>query len=328
MNKILCSLLGFLATTSVGFSWSAPGHQAIGEAALTMIKGSPAEAKVKALLDGQTIDDAAVWLDDIRENVAFPTSDENTEAATFKANFPKSPEWHFCNFSVGSTAYSAGSKYASQDDIVNALETAIGVLEGKPSKMTQLEALRTVVHLVGDIHQPLHCITGFYNLSNPKKPVLLADVPNPASAIQDRGGNQLYYTSSEELHALWDLTIPAAIGKTVPELAAAITPASLASQPLTSGDYHHWAEVWAGESMVQANAAYAGIVYVSSEYVPDPRHPGKKMLKISVNLPRGIGGYKANQEARAKEQLTRASVRLAQLLEKISYDLPGDAAGP
>src|ERR1700722_1765744 len=142
--------------------------------------------------------------------------------------------------------------------------------------MTKQQAMRAVFHLVGDIHQPLHCITGFYDLSNLKEPVLLTDVEDPKTAVQDRGGNQLYYTKSQELHALWDLKIPALISTDVNTLASDISPGSLNSQPVTPGDYHHWAETWAAESMGAANAAYAEIQkFNSAEYVDDPRHPGK-----------------------------------------------------
>jgi len=300
--------------------WSAPGHEAIAEAAMQMLKGTPAEAKVNAILNGEDPTNASIWLDLVREHHKFQTQAENDEAAAFNTNFHGNANWHFCNFIVGSTSYSLTSKYASNEDVVHALENAIAVLEGANSKMTKKQALRVVFHLVGDIHQPLHCITGFYDTNDMQHPVLLTDVPNPKQAAEDRGGNQLYYTESQELHALWDFSLPNSISPDVDTLASKLVVSSWDSQMQTAGDYHHWAEVWAGDSMVQANAAYDRIQFNSAAMVDNPRHPGQTMLKIDVSLPNGIKAYKQAQKQRAEDQLTKAAVHLAQLLNKINFN--------
>ena len=129
----------------------------------------------------------------------------------------------------------------------------------------------------------------------------------------------MYYTSGQELHAMWDLLLPRRISSNVNDLASALIPGSLASQAATSGDYHHWPEVWAGESMTQANAAYAPINFKSAAYVPNPRHTNTLMLKISIELPGGSTGYKQAQQQRTQDQLTKAAVHLAQLLSKIDF---------
>ena len=317
MKPIIAGILLFVSTILPAFCWSAPGHEAIAIAAMQMIKGTPADTKVNAILDGDAPADAAIWLDLVREHHQFLDESQNDEANLFRQSFPQSSDWHFCNFIVGSTAYDFSSKYASNDDVVHALEHAVEVLEGAASDMSKQQALRAVFHLVGDIHQPLHCITGFYDLSNMSHPVLLTDVENPQTAIQDRGGNQLYYTKSQEFHALWDLGLPKTISPDVNTLADDLVSGSLDSKPVTPGDYHHWAEAWAGESMKAANAAYSGIVYNSAGYVPDPRHHGKQMLKIYITLP---DNYKADQHQRVQDQLSTAAVRLAQLLQKIKFN--------
>jgi hypothetical protein len=220
---------------------------------------------------------------------------------------------------VGSTNYDFSSKYSSDSDVVHALTNAIGVLEGAPSTMTKKEALLVVMHLVGDIHQPLHCITGYYDTNNLSHPVLLADVADPKTATEDRGGNQLYYTQSEEFHALWDLGLPNLVSSDVNTLASNLVVTGWSTQMKTSGNYHNWPEKWAGDSMKQANAAYDGIVFKSAEMVPNPRHAGQMMLKIDVDLPNGTKSYKNDQKQRAQDQLTKAAVHLAQLLSKINF---------
>lgn len=318
MNKLPALLLGLLASTASAFAFSAPSHEAIAEAAMKLLNGTPAGAKVQAILAGEPPEDAAIWLDRVRESFQFPTPAQNADASQFRHSMPGNQSWHFCNFTVGSTNYSFSSKYAATNDVVHALELAIGVLEGAPSPMTKQQALRTVIHLVGDIHQPLHCITGYFDLSNMTHPVLLKDVTDPSKAVEDRGGNQLYFTASQEFHALWDRDIPELIGKDVPSIAAAALAGAGSVHP-TKGDYHHWPEVWAGETMRVANQAYSGITFNSAAYVPNPRNPGKEMLKIGVSLPGGTKGYGAKEKGPMLIQLTRASAHLAQLLGAIKY---------
>lgn len=317
--KIIMTLpfvMTMLSTSS--FGWSSPGHEAIARASIQMLDNQTRD-KVNAILDGESIDDAAIWLDRVREDYSFPEESDAEEAAQFRQTFPRNESWHFCNFIVGSTQYDFSSKYASPDDVVHALENAIAVLEGASSKMTKEQALRSVIHLVGDIHQPLHCITGYFDLSDMSRPVLISNVDDPQTAPQDRGGNQLYYTSSQELHAMWDLTLPKHVASDVATLASDITTASAASAPITPGDYHHWAETWAGESMQQANGAYDGIRFNSAAYVSNPRHPNQQMLKINISFQQGARGYIAAEEGVCKAQLRKAALHLTQLLEKINF---------
>jgi hypothetical protein len=74
--------------------------------------------------------------------------------------------------------------------------------------MSKRIALRVLIHLVGDIHQPLHCGTGYYDVRNLARPKLISR-PSEAARFrntEDRGGNQLFYGTGkfDELHAYWD----------------------------------------------------------------------------------------------------------------------------
>jgi len=319
MKTLIFAVAALLCCPREAFSWSAPGHQAIALAALAMLKGTPAEAKINAILGDESVTNASTWLDRVRENGPFAMQAEKDEATAFGHSFPQNAEWHFCNFSVGSTNYSFTTQFAATDDVVHGLGLAISVLEGTPSDMTKLQALRSVIHLVGDIHQPLHCITGFYDTNDMKIPVLLTNVLDPKEVAQDRGGNQLMYTNTENFHHFWDLVLPSAVARDVHVLAAKLTVASLASEPLTQGHFRDWPQVWAGDSMVQANAAYDQLKFHDSALVPDPRHHGKLMLQIKIDLPGGEHGYKTNQTQRAEQQLKEGAVHLAQLLSKIKF---------
>ncbi|HEX7652553.1 MAG TPA: S1/P1 nuclease, partial [Verrucomicrobiae bacterium] len=302
------------------WAWSAPGHEAVALGALQLLHGTPAAAKINAILDGEDPADAAIWLDRVRENYTFPSAVGQAEARNFRHNFPQHETWHFSNFPVGSHEYRTTSAYASTNDVVQALETAIAVLEGKSSRMTSREALRTVFHLAGDIHQPLHCVTGYYDLQDPAHPRLVSTPKDPDKTPEDRGGNQLYYTKTAELHALFDKTIPARVGRSLEALTKAITPRKLARQPITPGDYHHWPEQWAGESMTAGQTIYQDIrAFTGSEYADDRRHEGKEKLVIHIDLPKS---FSADHELMVHDQLEKATIHLAQLLQRIQFASP------
>ncbi len=296
---------------SVGLGWSAPGHKAVALAALEML---PKEKKDRVLqiLGGTSLEDASTWLDDLREG--------KVKDPAFNRNFPGNREWHFVDYPVGSDHYASDSPFSSPDDVVRALENAVGVLEGKPSAMSAQQAMMVVIHLAGDIHQPLHCSCGFYDLADKSKPRLLASVADPKNTPSDRGGNQLYYTETQELHAMWDMALPRMIAKSPAELASIITTPGFDKQPRTPGDYHNWPEQWASDSMRQASEAYKGITFKSADdKFPDPRHEGKTMLRIMIGLPGGTAAYKEARKPQAQEQLRKAALHLAQLLDSIHY---------
>ena len=321
MTKMLPSPLVLLALVSTAYSWSAPTHQAIATAAVEMLKDLPARRNVAAILAGETPATAATWLDHVREQsrekFQFPDPLAQQESEQFNGKFPNNSDWHFVDYPVGSTAYAPRGKFSSRDDIVHALQKAVRVLEGTSFGMSKRQALRVIFHLVADIHQPLHCSSGYYDLTDRNHPQLLAKVGDPKATPNDRGGNQLYYTKSQQLHALWDRGIPAHVAKEV-DLVASVSGERIDSFK-SAGDYHAWPEIWASESMVEATEAYHGIILLSASDVPDPRHPDEVMLEIKIALPGGNKAYTVAQTVRAKKQLSRASVHLAQLLSRIKY---------
>jgi S1/P1 Nuclease len=143
------------------YPWGAEGHQAIGEAARAILTPE-ARIEIQKILGDDDLASIAVWLDDLR-NLAHHHSGplrDDPEAMAFNAKFPENDSWHFVDLPVGFTNYSLDGSFSSPNDIVHALRRAIDVLEGKSSEFTKVQALRIIVHLVGDIHQPLHTVSG------------------------------------------------------------------------------------------------------------------------------------------------------------------------
>jgi hypothetical protein len=298
--------------TTPAYPWGAEGHQAIGEAARAMLTPE-ARIEIQKLLGDDDLASIAVWLDDLR-NLAHHHSGplrDDPEAMAFNAKFPENDSWHFVDLPVGLTNYSLDGPFSSPNDIVHALRRAIDVLEGKSSEFTRVQALRIIVHLVGDIHQPLHTVSGYYNLTDLEQPQLISDPVDALGKLQDRGGNQLFYTKSQELHALWDtkLVVKVATSTSFQKLSEILREAPVS--PQTPGDYHAWPMEWVQDSETVAIGAYDGIAFGTAKLADKGG-----IERIGIKFP---SGYVPAQVSQVQVQLRKASAHLAQLLDAIQY---------
>jgi hypothetical protein len=173
---LLCSL----AAAGSAWGWGPQGHRTVGAIADRLLTPA-ARAQVGQLLSGDldkfgnpsgrtTLEAVSVWADELN----------GTSAAR--------PPWHYDDVPVcGSapkTAYCPGGQCASEQ-----LKRLIGVLaDPRAPRRERNEALKWVVHLVGDIHQPLH-----------------------AADNRDRGGNRVLVVLAgvrtrgrQNLHKVWD----------------------------------------------------------------------------------------------------------------------------
>jgi hypothetical protein len=314
-------LIFFLTCTLVEplFAWGAEGHRAIGALAQELIS-SETRLKMQQLLDAsgdQDLASASTWADEVRENARL-NHPRPRDAEAFNRQFPNNTSWHFVNLPLGTVSMAEAEPFMSgKNDVIHAIERCIAVLETGASgsgELSRTQAFRLLVHLVGDIHQPLHCGTGFYRLSDTKPPVLVTDPSEAFDLPNDRGGNDLFYGPKEELHALWDIGLVAEIADTFDfrSLEAVLRQDYFRPPfPITPGDYHRWPEAWALESVNLAKEAYFGIRFNTVETMGE-RDP----LWISVTLP---PDYEEKNKALAAQQLVRAGVRLAQLLDSLRW---------
>ena len=146
--------------------WGATGHRATGLVADKYLNAK-AKKRVAAILEQESIAMVSTWMDEIR-------SDSTYNYAT---------DWHW-------TTIPDGKRYedveANPDGkIIAMIEKITADLKaGKLSKKQQQESLKMLIHLVGDIHQPLH-------------------VGKPG----DHGGNDVkrkWFGSNSNLHRVWD----------------------------------------------------------------------------------------------------------------------------
>ncbi len=161
------ALLACLFVPTLAAAWGAEGHRLIAELAYERLP-APTRDRVQALLalePGATLPSIATWADEVRS--------------------PSTAAWHYTNFD-GSSACRYEEEQSCPDGqcVVGALDRQARVLATAKTTEDQLKALKWVVHLVGDVHQPLHAgITG------------------------DKGGN-LYQVQAfgrgTNLHSVWD----------------------------------------------------------------------------------------------------------------------------
>ena len=138
MRKQLCIACLFLIfLNQSAFAWSNKGHRTIVQIAKSHLDPFTID-NVNGYLNGMTWEDAACWMD---------------ESSNDKFQQSMKP-WQFAFIEKNKT-------YAKsqQEDLVNKLEYCLRMLELKSlqSNETMNETLKLLFHLIGDIHQPLHC---------------------------------------------------------------------------------------------------------------------------------------------------------------------------
>jgi len=153
--------------------WGPHGHRMI--AAIAQDRLDPAaRAAVAELLHGEaepTLEGVATWADDLRD------TDPGLHRRTSR--------WHYVNIRSGDCDYVPPRDCPGDDCVVAQIDRQLRILGDRSLPRTErARALKFVVHLVGDVHQPFH-----------------------AGNRDDRGGNDYqvnYRGDGTNLHAVWD----------------------------------------------------------------------------------------------------------------------------
>ena len=328
--------------------WGVSRHELIAGAAAQLLnqRAKTEVARILAPL-GQTtsLRDVAGWADEIKGQT--PNAHQDPDTQQFLTDFPDdaSRDWHYVDLplGVGNYAEAAELGFTRDDDVVQMIGAVVQVLRGDSNRMSELNALRMLVHLVGDVHQPIHVGCSFIDTSG-NVPRLVTD---PQRIIQqnlrsDRGGNSLILpvSGSIDLHAYWDSRLAGQIidqpvehldpnapnvaafteevdaspelrERFIAKLSATIARAgaarsNVAAAPANVTPPDQWAVQWANESLVQARSAYQSLRIVR-------RLSGGK-FKVSWE---GKPAYDARCQPIVSQQLTRAAQNLAALLNAI-----------
>jgi hypothetical protein len=190
---VLAGLLAFFAGVPRAFAWGCDGHQAVALIAERLLS-PPTLKAIEAVLAASPVDPA---LKPFCPSVpADPIADVSTWADDYRAAVPATAGWHFINFPLAIGANTANyRKYCPRGNcVIDAIVTQYRILTTTADARTKADALRFLIHFVGDLHQPLHTATN-----------------------GDRGGNCLAVTYFGEapveddrhnfrpnLHGVWD----------------------------------------------------------------------------------------------------------------------------
>ena len=179
------TVLAVLLVNSAAFAWSEGGHSIVGLAAEGQLC-SDAAAEIARLGDGQSLDEIGLWADRIRE----------------QPEWAHSAPWHFVN--IPDDGDPRRHPEAAAGDVIAAIERFYGTLRSRnASDEDRAIALRFLVHLVGDLHQPLH-----------------------VGRAEDRGGNLINVTHAgrdTSLHGFWDFNVVRMRGLNIAEYAESIS---------------------------------------------------------------------------------------------------------
>jgi len=193
-------LLIVLALVQPAVTWWGGAHMLVVEVAKTQL--SPSTVKqVDAVLrqwskDFETTEatTASVWADHVR-----CTAPSSFCPFKYTDNVQAFNAWHFSSKPYNPDNVPLTEKqllgYLDQPSAIWALSSAVTTFRGATSNWGWNFMLRFLLHLVGDMHMPLHCVTGYFN--NDRIGVL------PSG---DTGGNAIPVNTSccSNLHALWD----------------------------------------------------------------------------------------------------------------------------
>jgi hypothetical protein len=176
---VFCLLL-----PGVAGAWGAEGHRLVGLVA-TELLDPRTQAALHALAGEEPLADIATWMDEERPRLAHA--------------LPGSGQWHYDNRPLCSPQQPLASYCPDGQCATRAFEHYRRVLADRSAAPTErLLALRIVVHLVGDAHQPLHAADHGDRGGN--------DVEVDASG-RGRFHHEAAHGRGHSLHAYWDKTL-------------------------------------------------------------------------------------------------------------------------
>jgi len=150
------------------FGWGKTGHRIVGQIAWNHLS-KKAQKNVQKALGDESLAIVGNWMDFIRSDKSYDSL----------------KTWHYCTVPDSLTYAEVGAPESG--DVVMAIEKFQQELITGNYSVNEVFALKCLVHLVADVHQPLHVGNG-----------------------KDRGGNSVkveFFGRNSNLHRVWDSEI-------------------------------------------------------------------------------------------------------------------------
>ena len=281
-----------LSLPSIAIGWSSPGHKTVCQIALVELdKSAPdAHAKVVEILSKEPASSgfrsfpvACTWAD----------VDKHT-AGTFQN---KRRGEHYINVPRDQGTISGASCPMADACLFTAIEADVDALKSTTGAK-QRRALKFLGHWLGDLHQPLHI-----------------------SFEDDTGGNDVLVSgisTCKELHGTWDKCLPSRVLKDA-DTNSYITLGTQLQEEITDAQRSAWTAgtpaEWAAEALVITRAPDTDYCEIegSSCCYPDSETCERQGAKSTVELD---DSYLESHAAIVREQMKKAGVRLAHLIEQ------------
>tara|TARA_B110000003_G_scaffold44726_2_gene42384 strand:+ start:10795 stop:11544 length:750 start_codon:yes stop_codon:yes gene_type:complete len=175
-------MINICFATENGPVWGQTGHRVIAEIAYNHLT-KKAKRNLEKLLNGEGLAIISTYADEIKSDEAYN----------------KYSTWHYVNFKSGET-YETSEKNPKGDLIQGIIECLKIISNHRSSKENQIFYLKLLVHLMGDLHQPLHI-----------------------GREVDRGGNAIkvkWFRGKTNLHSVWDTKMIESFNMTYTELSS------------------------------------------------------------------------------------------------------------
>ena len=157
-------LVIYTLLSSFILGWGKTGHRIVGKVAETYLTKN-AKTQIKKLMGHHDLSRMSNWADEIKSDPSWKIAND----------------WHWCTIPDGELY----EKDKHSGKAVEKVNDFISVLKNKKSKKKDRQtALKFLIHLIGDLHQPMHVGNGI-----------------------DRGGNDIklkWFNAPTNLHKIWD----------------------------------------------------------------------------------------------------------------------------
>jgi hypothetical protein len=237
---ILCFVI-ILLPSSI-YAWGSKGHKIVAAIAKQCLSKQTIDS-VQNYLGAMSFEDASVWMDEVRSDRTY--------------DYLK--PWHYVNVEKDKTYVKT-----KDPEVVNEIEIAIATLKekGVRDKDRINFALKVIFHLIGDIHQPLHC--GY---------------------ADDKGGNTMqvqYMGKGSNLHKVWDSEIIEDVNITLSDcLKLANTLSANEKKKMQNNNV----EVWMNEARELLPEVYNFETKIKQDYI-DKNKPviEKQLVRAGIRL--------------------------------------------
>jgi hypothetical protein len=281
MKKLIIAILLIPVIAPQLFAWGEDGHRVTARIAESRLS-EKARAGIRALLGERAITDKDVclWPDMIRGQAAF------------KKKYPDNSTWHYIDIDIALADPDPLKLCRNDNCVLGAIERFKKVLKDPSvSEQERREALYFLVHFVGDLHQPLHC----------------------GCRHDDKGGNRVRVQYLDQipmkgdrplnLHWVWDenLVKAAEDGLSWEDYAKRL------NDRIVAEDAAKWAAVGTKDWILESHAQTKKWVYAG---IPDDWPLDGKPFPLDA-------GYVKRSKPAIEEQLQKAGVRLAKVLNEV-----------